>query len=313
LLLPIMFVEVVRTIVRNELYKDPVALWTDVVRRRPMNPRAFDNLAYEYNGLGQFAKAKAAWERAVELNPSNYIGLNNLATMYMKDGNDAAAIERLEAALRVKPDYASPHFNLGRIAYNTGDLATAERELREAVRLQDDRDNRALLSKILTAQGNAADAEALARGAVQLDPASLSAHDALALALARAGGGKAREALAESIGVAQAAPEDPEYQSHLAWLLATGAGDASLRKTKQAVAIAQLAVGTTQSRDARALDALALALAADGQFGAAAAKAELALQRLGTSDWLLGPHLQRRIHAYKRHEMPEPGDQVLLP
>jgi tetratricopeptide (TPR) repeat protein len=310
-LLPIVGAEIAGTVVRNEMYKDPIALWTDVVQRRPMNPRAYDNLAYEYNGIGEFAKAKAAWEKAVELNPANYIGLNNLATMYIKDGNDAEAIARLEAALRVKPDYASPHFNLGRIAYNHGDFATAERELREALRLQDDRDNRVLLAKVLIAQGNAAEAEDLARSAVRMDPASVSAHDALALALAR--GGKGREALAESVAVAQAAPEDPEYQSHLAWLLATGAGDASLRKTKQAVAIAKLSVATTHSEDPRALDALALALAADGQFDAAAANADLALQRIGKNHWLLVPHIQRRLHAYKRHEMPEPGDQVLLP
>jgi tetratricopeptide (TPR) repeat protein len=310
-LLPVVGAEIYRTVVRNEMYKDPIALWTDVVQRRPMNPRAYDNLAYEYNGVGRFDKAKAAWQKAVELNPGNYIGLNNLATMYMKDGNDGEAIARLEAALRVKPDYASPHFNLGRIAYNHGDFATAERELREALRLQDDRDNRVLLAKILIAQDNAAEAEALARSAVRMDPASLSAHDALALALAR--GGKAREALAESVAVAQASPEDPEYQSHLAWLLATGAGDPSLRKTKQAVAIAELAVGTTKSRDARALDALALALAADGQFDAAAAKADLALQRVSLTEALLVPRLQRRLKAYQRHEMPLPGDQALLP
>jgi tetratricopeptide (TPR) repeat protein/uncharacterized membrane protein YhaH (DUF805 family) len=311
-LVPVVGAEVYGTVVRNETYKDPIALWTDVVQRRPDNPRAYDNLAYEYNGVGEFAKAKAAWQKAVELNPSNYIGLNNLATMYMKEGNDAEAIPRLAAALRVKPDYASPHFNLGRIAYNRGDFAAAERELREAVRLQDDRDNRVLLSKILTAQGNAAEAEELARSATRMDPASVSAHDALALALARRGG-RAREAIAESVAVAQASPEDPEYQSHLAWLLATGAGEASLRKTKQAVAIAELAVGTTRSRDARALDALALALAADGRFDAAAAKAELAMQRASASEQLLVPSLQRRLEAYKLHKMPEPADQVLLP
>jgi hypothetical protein len=86
-----------------------------------------------------------------------------------------------------------------------------------------------------------------------------------------------------------------------------------LRKTKQAVAIAELAVGTTKGRDARALDALGFALAADGQFDAAAAKADLALQRVSPAEWLLVPRLQRRLKAYQRHEMPLPGDQVLLP
>jgi Flp pilus assembly protein TadD len=228
----------------------------------------------------------------------------------MREGNDAAAVPLLERALRSKSDYPSPHYNLARIAYKRGQFDVAEREVREALRLQDDRDNRVLLANVLTAQGKTAEAREMARSAVSLDPSSTSAHDALARALAREG--KTREALSEVVAVVRASPEDPEYQSHLAWLLAT-ADDPALRKPKQAIAIAELAVKATDSNDALALDALAISLAADGQFEAASMKATAAVKLASETNPFIASQIERRLAAYKAREMPDALDRILPP
>jgi hypothetical protein len=73
ILVAVVGAQIVRTVLRNDDYKDPVGLWADVARHRPNNPRAYDNLAYEYLGRGDYQSAKSAFQKAVELEPGNYI------------------------------------------------------------------------------------------------------------------------------------------------------------------------------------------------------------------------------------------------
>jgi Flp pilus assembly protein TadD/uncharacterized membrane protein YhaH (DUF805 family) len=304
--------EAARTVTRNNDFTDPLVLWQDVIRHWPQNPRAYDNLGFEYIGRGQGDQAKAAFERAAEIDPQDYTAFNNLGALYVADGDDDdAAIRALEAAIRLRPDYATPYLNLGTIRYRRGQFAAAEQLLRQSLQIKSDRvDSRTGLVRTLLAQSRIEEAEREARAAVQLAPSSTLARDALALALAR--GGKVGEAIAEWNAIIAVGQGDADSTTHLAWYLAS-AEDASLRNPKRAAAAARSAATATKAKEVGPLDALALALAAEGQFDQAITVAQNALDLAKQRGHVVAPAIERRLASYKQHRMPGRDDLVLLP
>jgi Flp pilus assembly protein TadD len=303
--------EAARTIARNNDFKDVAVLWQDVIRHRPFNARAYDNLGFEYVGRGEREKAKAAFQRAAQLDPIDQTALNNLAALHIMDGNDDEAVRFLEAAIRVKPDYASPYLNLSTIQAQRGQFADAERSLRESIRLESTRvDNRVGLVRVLVAQGRVEEAEREARAALQLGPSVTVVRDALALVLAR--GGRVREAIAEWDAIVAAGGGDADSTWHLAWYLAS-AEDVSLRNPKRAVAAARSAATETKAAEVGPLDAMALALAADGRFDQAVTVAQAALDIAKPRRYFVAGALERRLASYRQQRLPAREDLVLLP
>jgi tetratricopeptide (TPR) repeat protein len=84
----------------------------------------------------------------------------------------------------------------------------------------------------------------------------------------------------------------------LAWLLAT-APDAGLRDATQAIRFGEQAADLTGRQDASALDVLAAAYAAAGQFDRAAAVAQTALDM--KPDAALAGAITRRVELYRQH------------
>jgi tetratricopeptide (TPR) repeat protein len=80
--------------------------------------------------------------------------------------------------------------------------------------------------------------------------------------------------------VLQAKPDSVPAQTQLAWLLATSPG-ASPNDHQTALTMAEQLVLGTSEQDAGALDVLAAALAANGQFERAVNTAERTLKALG--------------------------------
>jgi len=59
------------THLRNDVYRDEVGFWRNVVEQSPHNPRAFNNLGIALADQCDLARAGAAWRRALELDPGN--------------------------------------------------------------------------------------------------------------------------------------------------------------------------------------------------------------------------------------------------
>ena len=122
----------VLTYQRNTVWRDPVTLWTDVLRKSPRKVRPYDNLAAAYMGVGNYQAAKQMLYHAIRLDPRSYKTLNNLGLIFMEEGDMLKAQGYFEQALDSNPDYAESWSNLGVLYLRTGQLGEAQGVLRKA-------------------------------------------------------------------------------------------------------------------------------------------------------------------------------------
>jgi protein O-mannosyl-transferase len=116
--------------------------------------------------------------------------------------------------------------------------------------------------------------------------------------------GRMAEALRHYRIAAEDTPDHPKAFNNAAWLLAADPA-CTPEQAAEALALARRAVENQDKPDASVLDTLALALAANGQFDAAASSAReaLALVPGDAEGAALGLRIQTRLAAYEAGEM----------
>jgi Flp pilus assembly protein TadD len=226
---------------RNRDYLSEIRMWSDVVRKRPRNPRAQTNL-----GLALILK-----------------------------GDLAAGERHCLKALVADPNYAPAYANLARALEGRGDLARAEWALERAIRLEPRRLGLKIrLAKLLVARQRADEAHRWLLEVERDHPDGADVQVGLGHVLADKGRyadavGRFRRALA-------LAPNDAHTLNELAWLLAT-CPEPSVRNGPEAVALARRACDlATEDQAPRFIDTLAAAYAESGQFAEAVAAAQRA-------------------------------------
>ena len=117
--------EMWRTLARNEDFKDPIRLWSDVTERQPGNRRALYNLAYEQAIRGQDQAATESYQQILRINPNEADAWNGLAAIRMKAGDREDAVRCLHAALAIRPEFSDALRNLALVSVQRGELAEA--------------------------------------------------------------------------------------------------------------------------------------------------------------------------------------------
>ena len=252
------------TILRNEVWRDDLLLWTDNVAKSPDNKRARIT-------LGDVLSAR---------------------------GRELDAVEQYREAVRIEPLWDTGHERLGRSFDRLGRLTEAEEAFREAVRLHPDHaPAHTNLGLLLAKRGHASLARASFRQALRFDPEYPEAH--LFLAMGLAGEGRTAEAI---VSLAEAHRLDPTLEpaaNNLAWILTTCA-DPSLRDPPRALRIARELVASSVEASAGQLDTLAAALAATGDFAAAVSTLEVALRVIDSAaDAQRASRLKSRLDLYR--------------
>jgi tetratricopeptide (TPR) repeat protein len=135
------------------------------------------------------------------------------------------------------------------------------------------------------------------RRAIQLRPGNVEAHNNLGrLYTAMSQDRAAADEFRKGIDVR---PDHASALAGLAWVLATSP-DPTVRNPQEAVGTAEQAAALTGNADPAALDTLAAAYAAAGDFGRAAATAERALaaaSRVGNTT--LADQIRTRLRLYR--------------
>ena len=131
-----------RTAERNQDYHSGIAIWTNTIRHRPLNGRAWNNLGYSYYKAGQLDSAVACLRRAIELlptyAPTRAKAYANLGNVLIAQGRYNEAIRQFSEALRLNPNDADAHNDFGAALQQLGDREQAIAHLRTAIRLQPD-------------------------------------------------------------------------------------------------------------------------------------------------------------------------------
>lgn len=106
---------------RNEVWKDSISLWEDVVKKSPGKSRGHYNLGVVYQEQGMNDKAVKEFKTAIRLNPNLSKAHYNLGTIYQSGGSVDEAIKEFETAIAINPKHTKAHYNLG-LAYQSKGL-----------------------------------------------------------------------------------------------------------------------------------------------------------------------------------------------
>jgi tetratricopeptide (TPR) repeat protein len=243
---------ILATLARNEAYRSAEAFWADNVQARPSNTRAMTALASTLQSRGKLSEALDWTDEAERINPNdgwiyNQRSLIHLSMGSYRQAKQNAAMFRRRVKAHPYSD-AMSHYVSGLALLLSGppDYKAAVDAFRASVGLvPEDGRYRLLLALSLTFVGDRPEAEEQRLLAMKHDPK-------LPEALERA---SRRSSLSK--------PDEDE----------------AIRRGRRALALldARLAVLATQEKEARPLDTLAIALAADGKFQEAAEAAKKAL------------------------------------
>lgn len=123
------------TIRRNEDYRTTLGFWSDIVAKRPDNPRARSWLGSALHDLGRDREALEQLTASIRLDPRDATARYNLGVVLASQGRTDEAIASNREAIRLNPEYPQAHSNLASALEKRGDLDGAVRHYREAIRI----------------------------------------------------------------------------------------------------------------------------------------------------------------------------------
>lgn len=143
------------TYIRNDVWKDPVALWKDAVTKFPQSSRARINLGIAYGSKDMCQEAIPELETGLRKDPNNARGHSSLANCYLRQGLFDAAMKEINTAIAFTPNDAGFYTNLAIIYMQKEDIHNAVAVLQKAHQI-DDKDPaiNALLGKCYCLTGN---------------------------------------------------------------------------------------------------------------------------------------------------------------
>lgn len=132
LFLPILLI--IPSLKQIQNWKDPLILWTEVVKKYPNSPEARDNRAYAYYALKDYERSAEDYQKSINLNPNAWNSRANIGAVLSELKQYETAIIHLNKALELKPGDELSHYNRAIALQNTGKYAEALKDIDEAVK-----------------------------------------------------------------------------------------------------------------------------------------------------------------------------------
>jgi tetratricopeptide (TPR) repeat protein len=273
------------TLARAEALKDQGRLPEAIARYREFadsDPDHFEGqrrLGAALLEAGQPTEALAPLQRAVALQPKSAAAHYSLGYDLLQMQRFDQAEKEFQEALALDPDYATAQYGLGLALWAGGKHEEAVQSYRDGIRRWPaSAEAYYNLGAVLERSGQIDEAAAAYVKASTINPSYIEAN--LALGMIHAQRGEPAAAIDRFRRVLRVKPDSVPAETQLAWLQATSP-NASIDDRRAALATAERLVTKTSGRDASALDVLAAAFAANGQFERAAETAERTLAVLG--------------------------------
>jgi len=284
-----------------------VSYYKLAIKTNPHYGEAYYNLAATLQSQGKFDQAVKLYKKTIELNPDNFEAHNNLGNILQLQGKLDQAVRCYEEVLRINPGYAKTHHNLAKALQSAGKTDQAIAQYEKALQI-DPEYLRAYISLAgaLQLQGKLKQATNQLQKALQIDPHNADIHNSAALVLAMTG--RTKEAIRHFSEAARLKANWAPPLNSLAWLLATSPNITDAERA-EAVSLAEHATELTQYDNPAALDTLAAAYAAAGQFEKAIETAQKAIKlATETGDEKTADQIKDRLALYEKgqpyHEPP---------
>ena len=110
---------------RNKVWKDEIALWSDVIAKSPNKARAYNNRAKAYSVARQFNLALPDYARAVEIFPRYTDAYKNRGLLFAEIGDWNKALADADKTVELSPGDAVAHLTRGLVYYNLRQLDKA--------------------------------------------------------------------------------------------------------------------------------------------------------------------------------------------
>ncbi|MFC1828509.1 tetratricopeptide repeat protein, partial [Thermodesulfobacteriota bacterium] len=179
---------------RNRVWRDPVALWSDCVKKSPQKGRPHNSLGDALSDVGRIPEAIVHYVEAIRIRPHDFEAHNNLGVALTAQDRWAESIRHYTLALNLNPAYAEAHNNLGNAMNHQGKFEEAVRHYTEALYINpyyaEAHNN---LGNVLANQGRLDEATRHYEKSLKLAPDFTEAHNNLGNALA--GQGKLKDAI----------------------------------------------------------------------------------------------------------------------
>jgi tetratricopeptide (TPR) repeat protein len=330
---------------RQGYYDVAVQDFSKAIELDPNRPDVYLNRGISHRLMGNHDLAIGDYSEAIELVPNLVPAYNDRALAYHAKGNLTRAVQDLTKATELDPNYPDAWSNLGMMHGQMGDCDSAIKDYSKAIELSPNfvpgYYNRAVayettgrydlaiadltkLIELIPPQAQVYYRRAVVhrkrgdhkQGLADLDKAIELQPDQIALYMGKAEIFAEQREYAELIehwrGALEIRKDWPVVLNALGWVLATHE-DAKYRDPEEAVKLAERACELTGRSDPAALDTLAAAYAAAGQFGEAVTTIKKALELVAPGDSPAAhSQLQNRLKLYKakRPYRERPGAKV---
>jgi hypothetical protein len=179
-----------RTLIRNAVWSDPVALWSEAVMMAPDHWLPHLRLGEVLHNVGRRDEAITEYKLAIDLRPVEQFGYQKLALAYAERGDLDSARNTFERLKQIQPESPAAANGLGIVTLMTGDAMGARNYFLEAIGL-DARDVPARQSLAMLAErepANPAEALRLCQEIYQLAPRTPGNDECISRNRARLGG-----------------------------------------------------------------------------------------------------------------------------
>lgn len=301
-------------------YRNETVLWERAAADNPQAWTAWVNLGARYLDADRLQDAERVLRRAVEFPPARYEAFGNLGHLYLRQNRPTEAVNAFEQAEEARPEVVENHRDLAYALYKAErydealqyarstlsdarsayDLMWLGRILSKLNRLDDAREAFREAAALLMQTRQYKRAEALLREALAADEQDVNSWYGLAITLTELG--RYQEALSLCQEARKRFAGQNDFLIQAAWIFAVCPDD-RIRNAPQALRIARTAVERSQDnpqRLLRALDTLAAAAAATGDFETAVKAASEALEKArerGNEE--LRTDIEKRLEGYR--------------
>jgi len=129
----IVFLCSVFTYKRNQVWKNEIVLWSDVVNKSPGKVRPYNNRGLAYFGQGEYDKAIIDFSRAIGLDRDYADGYYNRGLVYQKKGEYGKAICDYAKAIVINPKYLKAYINRSQVYSVNKEYEKAVFDFRRAI------------------------------------------------------------------------------------------------------------------------------------------------------------------------------------